>query len=95
MYSARNMPTTNAAARMPISQVARFWLSNCLPHDAKYPSDILRFAGQWTLWGRIADDVMDRLKAVLSSAHLVLLAATSAPANFTMRFNNVFGVELP
>ena len=57
--------------------------------------DILRFAEQWTLSGRIADDVMARLKAALSPAHLVLLAATTAQANFTTRFNNVFGVELP
>ncbi len=26
---------------------------------------------------------------------LVILAATAAQANFTSRFNNVFGVELP
>jgi len=57
--------------------------------------DILRFAEQWTLRGRIADDVLVRLKAELSPAHLVILAATTAQANFTTRFNNVFGVELP
>lgn len=57
--------------------------------------DILRFAEQWTLQGRIADDVMARLKSAFSAAHLVLLAATTAQANFTTRFNNVFGVELP
>ena len=38
---------------------------------------------------------MARLKAALSPAHLVLLAATTAQASFTTRFNNVFGVELP
>lgn len=57
--------------------------------------DILRFAEQWTLRGRIADDVMARLKFALAPAHLVLLAATTAQANLTTRFNNVFGVELP
>jgi AhpD family alkylhydroperoxidase len=57
--------------------------------------DTLRFAEQWTLGGRVADDVMTRLKAALSPAHLVILAATAAQANFTTRFNNVFGVELP
>ncbi len=57
--------------------------------------DILRFAEQWTLRGHIADDVMTRLKAALPPAHLVLLAATTAQANFTTRFNNVFEVELP
>lgn len=57
--------------------------------------DVLRFAEQWTLRGRVAADVLDRLKAALPPAHLVVLAATAAQANFTCRFNNVFGVELP
>lgn len=57
--------------------------------------DVLRFTEQWTLRGRVADDVMDRLKAALEPAHLVLLAATVAQANWTSRFNNVLGVELP
>lgn len=57
--------------------------------------DVLRFTEQWTLRGQVADEVLDRLKAVLPPAHLVLLAATAAQANFTSRFNNVFGVELP
>ncbi len=65
--------------------------------DAYTPleKDILRFADQWTLRGRVAEDVMTRLKAALSPAHLVLLAATTAQANLTTRFNNVFEVELP
>jgi len=33
--------------------------------------------------------------SILPPAHLVLLAATVAQANFTSRFNSVFGVELP
>lgn len=57
--------------------------------------DILRFAEQWTQRGRVADGVMDRLKAALSPTRLVLLAATVAQANFTTRFNDVFAVELP
>jgi hypothetical protein len=39
--------------------------------------------------------VLERLKRALSAEHLVILAATAAQANFTCRFNNVFGVELP
>jgi hypothetical protein len=39
--------------------------------------------------------VLARLKELLSAEHLVVLAATVAQANFTSRFNNVFGVELP
>lgn len=57
--------------------------------------DVIRFAEQWTLNGRIEEAVMARLKVELSPAHLVLLAATIAQANLTTRFNNVFGVELP
>lgn len=57
--------------------------------------DVLRFAEQWTLHGRISDDVMARLKSALSPTLLVLLAATTSQANWTTRFNNVFGVELP
>lgn len=57
--------------------------------------DVLRFTEQWTLHGRVADDVIERLKASLPPNQLVLLAATAAQANLTSRFNNVFGVELP
>jgi AhpD family alkylhydroperoxidase len=57
--------------------------------------DVLRFTEQWTLQGRVAEDVLNRLQVALSSCHLVILAATVAQANFTCRFNNVFGVELP
>jgi hypothetical protein len=57
---------------------------------------VLRFAEQYTAAdGRVAEGVMTRLKATLSPAHLVILAATAAQANFTSRFNNLFGVELP
>lgn len=57
--------------------------------------DVLAFAAQWTLAGRVSDKVMDRLKSALSPEHFVILAATVSQANFTSRFNNVFGVELP
>jgi alkylhydroperoxidase family enzyme len=57
--------------------------------------DVLRFAEGWTLRGRVADEVIERLKVALSDPDLVLLARTAAQANFTSRFNNVFGVELP
>jgi hypothetical protein len=57
--------------------------------------DILRFTEQWTTNGVIANDVLARLKRDLVPMQLVILAATVAQANFTSRFNNVFGVELP
>ena len=57
--------------------------------------DVLRFAEQWTVVGKVDADVMERLARNLAPEHLVILAATVAFANFTSRFNNVFGVELP
>jgi AhpD family alkylhydroperoxidase len=57
--------------------------------------DVLRFTEQWTIAGRVEECVLVRLKTTLSPVHLVLLAATVSQANFTTRFNNVFGVELP
>jgi hypothetical protein len=56
--------------------------------------DVLRFTDQWTVRGVVDEGVMGRLKEVLLPEHLVVLAATAAQANFTTRFNNVFGVEL-
>ena len=56
---------------------------------------MLRFTAQWTANAHVSDDVLDRLRLALSPEQLVILAATVAQANFTSRFNNVFGVELP
>jgi alkylhydroperoxidase family enzyme len=65
--------------------------------DAYTPADkdVLRFTEQWTNVGQVAADVLERLRGALSAEDLVTLAATVAQANFTSRFNNVFGVELP
>jgi len=57
--------------------------------------DVLCFTEQWCRDARVASEVTERLKQSLTSEHLVILAATVAQANFTSRFNNVFGVELP
>jgi alkylhydroperoxidase family enzyme len=56
---------------------------------------VLRFAEQWTQQGRVAGDVLEQLKQGLSPAQLVTLAATVGLANWTNRFNETFGVELP
>ena len=56
---------------------------------------VLRFAEQWTRQGRVAGDVLEQLKQSLSPAQLVTLAATVGLANWTNRFNETFGVELP
>ena len=56
---------------------------------------VLRFAEQWTRQGRVAGDVLEQLKQSLSPAQLVTLAATVGLANWTNRFNETFGVQLP
>ena len=56
---------------------------------------VLRFAEQWTRQGRVAGDVLEQLKQGLSPAQLVTLAATVGLANWTNRFNESFGVQLP
>ena len=58
-------------------------------------SAVLRFAEQWTRQGKVAGDVLEQLKQSLSPAQLVTLAATVGLANWTNRFNETFGVELP
>jgi hypothetical protein len=65
--------------------------------DAYSPleKDVLRFTEQWAKHGRVEDHVLERLQTALPATHLVLLAATAGQANFTIRFNVVFGVELP
>lgn len=75
-----------------IRDLTRFEESGAYTEGEK---DVLRFTEQWTLGGRVADEVIARLKGVLTAGQLVTLAATAAQANFTCRFNNVFGVELP
>ena len=56
---------------------------------------VLRFAEQWTRQGKAAGDVLEQLKQSLSPAQLVTLAATVGLANWTNRFNESFGVQLP
>lgn len=75
-----------------IAHLDKFEMSDVYTEVEK---DILLFTEQWTREGRVGEDVISRLKLVLNSEHLVILAATVAQANFTSRFNNVFGVELP
>jgi alkylhydroperoxidase family enzyme len=56
---------------------------------------VLRFAEQWTRQGKVASDVIKQLSKTLSPPQLIVLAATVALANWTNRFNESFGVELP
>jgi AhpD family alkylhydroperoxidase len=56
---------------------------------------VLRFADEWTRQGRASSGVAERLKKELTPAQLVVLAATVGLANWTNRFNETFGIELP
>lgn len=56
---------------------------------------MLRFAEQWTRNGRVTGDLISQLSKTLSPSQLIILAATVGLANWTNRFNESFGVELP
>jgi alkylhydroperoxidase family enzyme len=56
---------------------------------------VLRFAEQWTRQGKAGGDVLEQLNRGLSPAQLVTLAATVGLANWTNRFNETFGIQLP
>jgi uncharacterized peroxidase-related enzyme len=65
--------------------------------DAYSPLEkaVLRFAEQWTQQGRVEAPVLEELRRSLTPAQLVVLAATVGLANWTNRFNETFGIELP
>lgn len=56
---------------------------------------VLRFAEEWTRKGKADAGTVQQLAKTLSPAQLVVLAATVGLANWTNRFNETFGVELP
>jgi alkylhydroperoxidase family enzyme len=57
--------------------------------------DVLRFAEQWTRGGKAESAVVDALARRLSPTQLMVLTATVGLANWTGRFNETFGVQLP
>ncbi len=56
---------------------------------------VIAFAEQLTKKATVPEAVMVKLKESLSPEHLVKLTAAVGQANWTNRFNNAFGVELP
>jgi alkylhydroperoxidase family enzyme len=56
---------------------------------------VLRFADQWTGQGKAGPEVVKELTKSLSPAQMVVLAGAVGLANWTNRFNETFGVELP
>ena len=65
------------------------------PAYSELEKTVLRFASQWTLKGKVDDGVTATLARGLSPTQLVVLAATVALANWTNRFNETFGIQLP
>lgn len=65
--------------------------------DAYSPLEktVLRFAEEWTRDGKASPEAAQELARQLTPAQLVNLAATVGLANWTNRFNETFGVELP
>jgi uncharacterized peroxidase-related enzyme len=56
---------------------------------------VIQFAEQWTRQGKASPQVVEALSRHLSPAQVVTLAATVGLANWTNRFNETFGVQLP
>ena len=56
---------------------------------------VLQFADEWTRQGRASADVVQKLTKSLTPAQMVVLAATVGLANWTNRFNESFGIQLP
>ena len=56
---------------------------------------VVRFADEWTRQGKASAKVVAALNRQLSPAQMVVLAATVGLANWTNRFNETFGVQLP
>jgi AhpD family alkylhydroperoxidase len=75
-----------------IAALPNFESSNLFNDQEK---DVLRFSEQWTRRGRVAPEVMQRLTKSLTPGQMIVLAATAGLANWTNRFNETFGIELP
>ena len=56
---------------------------------------VLRFAEQWARQSKGENSLVQQLARSLTPAQLVTLAATAALANWTNRFNETFGIQLP
>ena len=65
------------------------------PAYSELERTVLRFATQWTQKNKVDGEVVAALAKSLSPTQLVVLAATAALANWTNRFNETFGIQLP
>jgi uncharacterized peroxidase-related enzyme len=56
---------------------------------------VFRFADEWTRQGKASAEVVTALNQQLTPAQMVVLAAAVGLANWTNRFNETFGTQLP
>ncbi len=62
---------------------------------SKLEKAAIAFAEQFSAKATVDATIMNELKEALSPEELVKLAAAVGQANWTNRFNNTFGIELP
>jgi len=62
---------------------------------SKLEKAAIAFAEQFSAKATVDATIMNELKEALSPEELIKLAAAAGQANWTNRFNNTFGVELP
>jgi uncharacterized peroxidase-related enzyme len=79
-------------SEVQIQELERFEQSEAFSDLEK---NVLRFAEQWTRQGKVDSGLMKVLAGSLSPGQFVTLAGVVAQANWTARFNESFGVELP
>ncbi len=75
-----------------VEQLDNYTESNAYTDLAK---TVIAFSEQFTRKAQVDEEIMVRLKEELGDENLVKLAAAVGQANWTNRFNNAFGVELP
>ncbi len=88
---------TSAARKIGVSDVQVQTLEDYEQSSAYSDLEkrVIRFAEQWSQQGKVDTEVVAALAKSLSPAQLVVLAATVGLANWTNRFNETFGVQLP
>jgi uncharacterized peroxidase-related enzyme len=55
----------------------------------------IRFAEEWTRQAKVSPELMEKVARSLTPSQVVTLAATVALANWTNKFNESIGIQLP
>ena len=83
---------TRLSLQAAVEQLDNFTENNAYSELEK---TVIAFSEQFTRKAQVDDGIMVGLKQELGDEHLVKFAAAVGQANWTNRFNNAFGVELP